>query len=121
MRRLGQLERRVMDVLWDTADGPMSGRDITDCLPDRAYTTVLTVLDRLRRKEFVRRTTQGRVHFFEAADSREAYVAEVMIDAMGASRNRGAVLARFAESVSSDEAEMLTRALRDALDAERQS
>lgn len=109
-----------MDVLWDTPDGAISGRDVADCLPDRAYTTVLTVLERLRRKEFVRRTTQGRVHFFEAADSREAYVAEVMIDAMGTTRNRGAVLARFAESVSPDEAEMLSQALRDAVDSERQ-
>jgi predicted transcriptional regulator len=110
-----------MDVLWDTPDGPVSGRDIADCLPDRAYTTVLTVLERLGRKEFVRRTTQGRVHFFQAADSREAFVAEVMIDAMGATRNRGAVLARFAESVSPDEAELLSQALRDAVDPERQS
>ena len=52
-------------------------------LPDRAYTTVLTILERLRRKDFVARTTQGRVHYFAAADTREAYVAELMIDAMG--------------------------------------
>ena len=108
-----------MDVLWDTAGEPMSGRDIADRLPDRAYTTVLTVLERLRRKQFVGRTTQGRVHIFRAADSREAYVAEVMIDALGATGNRGDVLARFAESVSPQEAELLTQALRDALDAER--
>lgn len=121
MRRLGQLERKVMDMLWDSSEGPISGRDISDQLPDRAYTTVLTVLERLRRKEFVRRTTQGRVHYFQAADSREAYVAEVMIDAMGAAGNRRAVLARFAESVSPEEAEVLSQALRPALDQDRPS
>jgi predicted transcriptional regulator len=98
----------------------MSGRAVADSLPDRAYTTVLTVLERLRRKDLVRRTTQGRVHFFRAADSREAYVAELMVDAMGAAANRGAVLARFAESVSPEEADLLSRAL-DALDTERPS
>ncbi len=118
MRRLGDLERRVMDVLWDSPQGPASGREIADCLPDRAYTTVLTVLDRLRRKELVRRTTMGRVHYFEAASSREAYVAELMIDAMGGSRNRKAVLALFAEAVSPDEAQTLSRAL-EASEKER--
>ena len=40
------------------------------------------------------------MHYFQAPDSREAYVAEIMIDAMGGAGNRSAVLARFAESVS---------------------
>lgn len=115
MRRLGELERKVMDVLWASPDLPLSGREIADLLPDRAYTTVLTVLGRLGRKDFVRRTTQGRVHYFQASDSREAYVAEVMIDAMGSAGNRNLVLARFAESVSSDEARMLRRALQSAI------
>ena len=112
MRRLGDLERRVMDILWEAPKPLMSGRDIADSLPDRAYTTVLTVLERLHHKEFVRRTTQGRVHYFEAADSREAYVAELMIEAMGAAANRRAVLARFAASVSPAEAELLRDALK---------
>ena len=121
MRRLGQLERRVMDVLWDATVAPLSGRDIADQLPDRAYTTVLTVLERLGRKDFVRRTTQGRVHYFQAAETREAYVAEIMIDAMGGAGNRSLVLARFAESVSPEEAQLLSRALRDAMEAEGQT
>jgi predicted transcriptional regulator len=103
-----------MDVLWDSAKGPMSGREVAEQLPDRAYTTVLTILERLRRKELVRRRTQGRVHDFEAADTREAYVAELMIDAMGAAGNRGAVLARFAQSVSPAEARALQEALSKA-------
>ncbi len=107
-----------MDVLWDSSETPMSGRDLADSLPDRAYTTVLTVLERLRRKDFVCRTTQGRVHYFRAADTREAYVAEVMIDAMGATGNRNAVLARFAKSVSPEEAQLLSQALQRGLETE---
>jgi predicted transcriptional regulator len=121
MRRLGELERRVMDVLWDSSESPMSGRDVADRLPDRAYTTVLTILERLRRKELVRRTTRGRVHYFDAADTREAYVAELMIDAMGRAGDRSAVLVRFAESVSVEEAQMLSQALQLALNSETSS
>ncbi len=122
MNRLGELERKVMDVLWDfpPRDAPLTGREVADHLPDRAYTTVLTILDRLRRKGLVHRTTEGRVHRFEAADTREAYMAELMIDAMGDTGDRGAVLARFAESVSSDEARVLRLAL-DAVTSERKA
>jgi predicted transcriptional regulator len=115
MRRLGELERRVMDVLWDSAAQPVTGREVADQLPDRAYTTVLTILERLRRKNLVERTTDGRTHRFAAADTREAYRAELMIDALGEpTTNRSAVLVRFAESVSPGEAEVLRRALDEA-------
>ncbi len=113
MNPLGDLERKVMDILWDTAEAPLTGREVADQLSDRAYTTVLTILDRLRRKGLVRRTAAGRPHRFAAADTRESYMAELMIDAMGDSADRGAVLVRFAESVSSDEAQVLRRALDD--------
>ena len=116
MNRLGDLERKVMNVLWDTAESPLTGREVAAQLPDRAYTTVLTILDRLRRKGLVTRTTVGRAHRFAASDTRESYMAELMIDAMGDSGDRGAVLVRFAESVSPDEAQVLRRALDDVTD-----
>jgi predicted transcriptional regulator len=115
MRRLGDLERRVMDVLWDSEITSLTGREVADQLPDRAYTTVLTILERLRRKNLVERSTDGRTHRFAAADTREAYRAELMIDALGEpTANRSAVLVRFAESVSPAEADVLRRALGDA-------
>ena len=118
MRRLGELERRVMDVLWDSETLAATGREVADQLPDRAYTTVLTILERLRRKNLVERTTDGRTHRFAAAGTREAYRAELMIDALGeATTNRSAVLVRFAESVSPEEAEILRRALGEAAGA----
>lgn len=113
MNRLGDLERKVMDVLWASEDGPLTVREVADQLPERAYTTVLTILDRLRRKGMVHRTTTGRAHRFAASGTRESYMAELMIDVMGDSGDRGAVLVRFAESVSSEEARVLRRALDD--------
>jgi predicted transcriptional regulator len=113
MTRLGELERKVMDVLWDSMGTPLTGRQIAEALPDRAYTTVLTVLDRLRRKRLVDRLAETKVHQFLATDSRETYMAELMVEAMGRAGNRDAVLVRFARSVSPNEAAVLRGALDD--------
>ena len=63
MPHLGELERSVMNVLWDAA-APLTVREVLDGLGDRdlAYTTVMTVLDRLGSKEMVRRERDGRGH-----------------------------------------------------------
>ncbi|MGH8573296.1 MAG: BlaI/MecI/CopY family transcriptional regulator, partial [Gammaproteobacteria bacterium] len=47
---LGELERAVMEVLWDR-DEPFVVRDVVRVLAGRglAYTTVMTVLDRLAK------------------------------------------------------------------------
>ena len=61
MNRLGELERAIMEVLWESPD-PMTVRQVGGCLTDRdlAHTTVMTVLDRLAKKGFVRRQRAGR-------------------------------------------------------------
>ncbi len=54
-RRLGSLERAVMDQLWDTG-GPQTVRQVHQALSaqrDLAYNTVMTVLQRLSRKRLV--------------------------------------------------------------------
>jgi len=111
MAALGELERRVMDVLWGSIGTPLTGRQVADQLPDRAYTTVLTILDRLRRKNLVERTTEAKAHCFAATASRETYMAELMVEALGSAQDRGAVLVRFAEVVSPEEAVVLRQAL----------
>ena len=112
---LGQLERKVMDTLWDAPDQSLSGREVADQIPDRAYTTVLTILERLRRKKLVKRSTDGKVHTFSAAATRESYTASLMLEPLGSAQDRNAVLVRFAKTVSPTEAKIL----REALDASR--
>jgi predicted transcriptional regulator len=90
---------------------PLTGRQVADELPDKAYTTVLTILDRLRRKRLVERIAQGRTHLFVATASRETYMAELMVEALGGAHDRDAVLVRFAEVVSPSEAVVLRKAL----------
>jgi predicted transcriptional regulator len=113
MNRLGALERKVMDVLWDSMGQPLSGRQVADQLPDRAYTTVLTILERLRRKKLVERRTADRTHVFSATASRESYMADLMLEPLGSALDRDAVLVRFAKTVSPQEAKVLRRALED--------
>lgn len=116
MTGLGELERRVMDVLWGSMDMQLTGRQIADELPDRAYTTVLTILERLRRKNLVERTTEEKAHRFKASASRETYMAELMVEALGSAQDRHAVLVRFADVVSPQEAVVLREALQDLPD-----
>ena len=113
----GELERAVLGVLW-SAPGPVSAREVLTTLSQEdqggrrlAVTTVLTVLDRLRRKGLARRERDGRAHRYEAAISREAYVADLMMEALGQAPDRGAALNRFLGSVTATDADHLRRAL----------
>jgi predicted transcriptional regulator len=115
--RLGELERAVMDVLWD-GHVPATGvtvRDVVASLRDRelAYTTVMTVLDRLAGKGMVERQREGRAWRYRPAASREAYVARLMLDALDLSPSRDAALVRFARSMTGPEAKVLRAALAD--------
>ncbi len=112
MATLGDLERSVMDLLWDSP-GALAATDIRDGLAGKelAVTTVLTVLSRLETKGFVTRERDIRPHLFRATTSRDAHMAELMHEVLGAAPDREAVLARFVGQVSPAEAEALRRML----------
>jgi predicted transcriptional regulator len=117
VNRLGELERAIMDVLWEAPE-PLTVRQVSGQLTERdlAHTTVMTVLDRLAKKGFARRGRDGRAWRYRAAESREAYVTELMLNALDQTGDRQAALARFVRSVSGAEARALRRAL-EALEA----
>ena len=119
MATLGELERSVMDVLWDSTDA-LTAADIRDELgrghaagvgKDLAVTTVLTVLSRLEAKNFITRDRDTRPHLFSATTSRAAHMAELMHEVLGAAPDREAVLARFVGQVSPSEVDALRRIL----------
>jgi predicted transcriptional regulator len=128
--RLGELERAVMEALWDltaqpeppnsSRGGTATARQVAERLAAErslAYTTVLTVLARLERKGMVRHLREGRTHPYAPVASREDYAAELMLEALGAAgdRSRGAVLARFGDAVASlPEAAALRQALQES-------
>ncbi|GAA2121332.1 BlaI/MecI/CopY family transcriptional regulator [Streptomyces synnematoformans] len=112
MRRSGELGRAVMDVLWD-AGRPCTAKEVLDALPDRglAYTTVITVLERLARKGTAHRERIGRSWRYTPAATRESYVSSLMMDILAQAGDRDAVLTHFARSVSEPEADVLREAL----------
>lgn len=115
--RLGDLERVVMERLWEAgaADGA-TVRDVHEALEkDReiAYTTVMTVLDRLAKKELVTREREGRAWRYFPADTREAMTAQSMrrtMDDMDLTDRRAALL-HFLDGASSAEIDDLKAAL----------
>lgn len=101
-----------MDVLWDRGR-PATVREVADGLGDRelAYTTVMTVLDRLAGKGMVDRERTGRAWSYRPAAPREAYVAQLMLEALDLTGSKDDALVRFARSVTGTEAEVLRAAL----------
>lgn len=103
-----------MDRLWD-AQGPRTVREVYDDLVaerDLAYTTVMTVLDRLARKRMVTRTRDGRAYRYVAIHSRAELTAELMHEALSVERlDRTAALVHFADRVTPEEAAALQEAL----------
>lgn len=116
MARLGNLERDVMEHVW-AANAPVTVREVHEALAaerDLAYTTVMTVLDRLAKKGVVHRVRDGRAYRYQAASGKDQLVADLMreaLDAAGSPANREAALVRFVDQASAEE----TRALRAAL------
>ncbi|MCH9667550.1 MAG: BlaI/MecI/CopY family transcriptional regulator [Actinomycetia bacterium] len=122
--RLGELERSVMDHLW-SADGPQTVRQVHEVLSvhrDLAYTTIMTVLQRLAKKNLVVQHRDDRAHRYAPAYGRDELVAGLMVDALDQAADSGsreAALVHFVERVGYDEAAALRRALADLENAER--
>lgn len=114
--RLGELERAVMDHLW-SAPEPQTVRQVHEALSehrDLAYTTIMTVLQRLAKKNLVEQHRDDRAHRYAPTRGRDELVAGLMVDALeqaSDSGSREAALVHFVERVGADEADALRRAL----------
>lgn len=81
---LGDLEHAVMDVLW-ARPAPTPVRDVHEELArgrEIAYTTVMTVLDRLAKKGVVDRQLDGRAWLYRPARSRLDLYVDTLNDAL---------------------------------------
>nr|WP_078871995.1 BlaI/MecI/CopY family transcriptional regulator [Streptomyces sp. NRRL S-337] len=112
-RRLGDLEDAVMTRVWEW-NRPVTVREVLEDLQKErsiAYTTVMTVLDNLHQKGWVRREAEGRAYRYEAVSTRAAYAAALMNEAWSASDNPAAALVAFFGMMSPEQ----RQALRDAV------
>jgi predicted transcriptional regulator len=116
MRRFGELEAVIMDRLWQWRR-PVLVREVVDALRDDrgpAYTTVMTVLENLYRKGWLRRQRDGRAWRYEPTGSRSGYTAALMNDALATSADHRTALAHFALQMSPHDAALLREALGQA-------
>ncbi|WP_069773144.1 BlaI/MecI/CopY family transcriptional regulator [Streptomyces sp. LUP30] len=93
---------------------PVTVREVLEDLQQErsiAYTTVMTVLDNLHQKGWVRREAEGRAYRYEAVSTRAAYAAALMNDAWSQSDNPAAALVAFFGMMSDEQ----RGALRDAV------
>jgi len=114
MPRLGPLERAVMDAMWattTTAPSAPAARDLRHAVPKLAYTTVITVLDRLVDKGFLERVSNDRPHRYRPTGSQASYVAELMHEALAMTRCPMRALAAFVETATPDQLVALSSGL----------
>jgi BlaI family penicillinase repressor len=88
---LAPLELDCMNILWPVGEGTV--REIRDRLAERrprAYTTIMTIMDRLARKGIVERRKVGRAYLYRpnlsAEDARSAALAQVIENFFGGSK-----------------------------------
>lgn len=105
-----------MDHLWSATE-PQTVRQVHEALSTRrnlAYTTVMTVLQRLAKKNLVVQQRDDRAHRYVPVHGRDELVASLMVDALDQAdetAGRAAALVHFVGRVGADEAEALRAAL----------
>ncbi|MFD4986689.1 BlaI/MecI/CopY family transcriptional regulator [Streptomyces sp. NPDC058374] len=94
---------------------PVTVREVLEDLQQErsiAYTTVMTVMDNLYQKGWVRREAEGRAYRYAAVSTRAAYAAALMNEAWQRSDNQAAALVAFFGMMSPEQREALTDAMR---------
>ncbi|WP_066366629.1 BlaI/MecI/CopY family transcriptional regulator [Herbidospora mongoliensis] len=114
VRGLGELEATIMDRMWSYRRPALVREVLDDLRRDReiAYTTVMTVMDKLHTKGLLKRWLDGRAYVYEAVTSKEAYTADLMRESLAGSGNQAATLVHFLERLTPEEAAAMEAALR---------
>jgi predicted transcriptional regulator len=117
-RRLGHLETDVMEIVWRGAD--VAVKDVQALLVRPvAYTTVMTTLDRLYKKGYVRRRREGRAFVYSAALAKhelEVSVTSGILKDLIAGGSASPVLSNLVDAVADGDhglLEELERLIRD--------
>jgi predicted transcriptional regulator len=110
---LGPLERKIMEFIWKQEDD-VSVRDVLGAPGARglAYTTVMTVLDRLWRKGFLTRRRVARSYEYRAKRTREQHIANLVGQVIAESQDRHSVFLGFVRSVGPEDLDELQRVIR---------
>lgn len=120
-RAFGALEQQVLAVLW-AADEPLVARQVQERLTDPpAYTTVMTILDRLYHKGQLDRDTRGRAFAYSPLQTETAVATERARSLLDSGADRLAVLQGFVSALSDDDVAQVQKLLRKARDLKAES
>jgi predicted transcriptional regulator len=118
---LGPLEERLLEKLWQRGSGTVREL-LDDSCPDLAYTTVMTTLDRLFKKNLLSREADGRAFRYAPRLTREQLHREAAEEAFRQMLTDGPAsslpLSYLVEIVIENDAKMLDR-LQEAIEAKR--
>ncbi len=113
-RGQGELEAQVLAAL-QRADGPVTAAWVQERLDgDLAYTTVMTILSRLRAKQAVTRERVGRSFVWQAESDEAGLAALRMRRVLDGRGDRSAVLASFVTGLTADDERLLRDLLSEA-------
>jgi predicted transcriptional regulator len=119
---LGPLEERLLEALWKRAH-PVTVRELVgESCNDLAYTTVMTTLDRLFKKNLLSREADGRAFRYAPRYTREELhqraLRETLRQALDASPTPALPLSHLVESLSERDTQLLDH-LRELVEAKR--
>lgn len=111
---LGPLERAIMDHLWSEASNEVTVRDVLDSPVGRrsAYTTIMTVMDRLWRKGYLSRRKLGKAYVYHVRRTRDQHVGVLVGRVLAGAGDRRSAFLGFARSVDQKDLEQLREAIR---------
>jgi predicted transcriptional regulator len=121
--QLGPLEQRLLEVLWQRGNATV--RELVDdngVCRDLAYTTVMTTLDRLFKKNLLARQSEGRAFRYRPRFTREEWHREAAGEAfrqlLNANPASSLPLSYLVEIVTERDAQLLND-LRELVEAKR--
>jgi len=107
---LGPLETRLLELLW-AQRRPATVRQMRRALPELAYTTIMTTLDRLYRKGLLLRHKDGRAFAYAPRFTRAELLTELIsghvADLLGAAEGGTVLLSTLVRAVSRTDAALL--------------
>lgn len=110
-RANGEREAEILGVLQRT-DGALTPGEVSERLGgELAYSSVVTILTRMYAKNLLTRTQRGRAFAYAPVTDEPGFAARRMRSVLEERPDREAVLARFADGLSTADAELLRQLL----------
>ncbi|MEO0139794.1 MAG: BlaI/MecI/CopY family transcriptional regulator [candidate division WOR-3 bacterium] len=115
--QLGPLEEKVMETIWQEG-GKTTVRDVWEknFSKDYAYTTILTIFQKLERKGLIKGELRGKVKFYVPLISRDDYykkkVEEVLTEVLNKNPNAAYLFFLENTNLSEEDVKEILRILR---------